>query len=400
MIKRRDLLLTTAAATVVAASPVRAQGKPPIKVAHTGPMSGIIATIGKLQSIAVDIAVADVNAKGGVNGSPIQIIRYDDELKPDEGVLRIRDAMAAGAACIIGPLSGTQWETAAPLLNQLKFPGFNVNANKPGINKRPWAFRIQVTDDLALPPALSELLEKYPHIKKVAVLGDVREASGKAAIDIWKDLAKKAGLTVTDTVTFTSGQPDFSPIAIKLKELKPDGILLSMLLPDAIRLAREMQIQNIGVPVMGNSLIFPGTLPQTLSKTIGENAKLWHTSAFATNEWSTGDQTIYKSFVERYDAEVLKDPAMAQFTPPNVANTSLGYDVVQLIAELMRRAGIDGTTPTGQAREKLMQQMVAIKEFRCIHQYKVLPSGDVDVPSHAAYIDPQRREWAFLTKKV
>lgn len=399
MIKRRDLLLTTAAATLVTARPLRAQGKPPIKVAHTGPMSGILATTGKLQSIAVDIGVADANAKG-VNGSQIQIVRYDDQLKPDQGVLRVRDAMAAGAVCIIGPISGTQWETTAPLLNQLKFPGFNINANKPGINKRPWAFRLQVPDDHQSPEALAEFLKKYPRIKTVAVMGDIREASGKAAIDIWTELGKKSGLKVLDTVSFTSGQSDFSPIAIKLKELNPDGVLLSMLGPDALRLGREMQIQGLHIPIMGNSLIFPGTLPQTLSKTIGDDAKYWHTTAFSTNEWSSGDPAIYKSFVQRYDAEVLKDPAMAQFTPPNVANSSLGYDVVQLIAELLRRGGVDGTTPITEARERLMKQMMAIKEFRSIHAFKVLDSGDVYVPSHAVYIDPQRREWEFVDQKA
>lgn len=401
MIKRRDVLLTTAAAALLApAGLARAQGKPPIKVAHTGPMSGILASVGKLQSIAVDIGVADVNAKGGVNGSHIQILRYDDQLKPDQGVLRVRDAMAAGAVCIIGPISGTQWETTAPLLNQLKFPGFNINANKPGINKRPWAFRLQVPDDYQTSEAMAEFLKKYPTLKNVAVMGDVREASGKAAIGIWQELAKKSGLKVLDIVTFTSGQSDFSPIAIKLKELKPDGVLLSMLSPDAVRLAREMQIQGVRVPVMGNSLIFPGTLPQTLSKTVGNDAKFWHTSAFSTNEWSTGDQTIYKSFVQRYDAEVLKNPGMAQFTPPNVANSSLGYDVVQLIAELLRRGGVDGATPLAEARERLMKQMVAVKEFRGIHQFKVLDSGDVYVPSHAVHIDPQRREWVLLDQKA
>ncbi len=396
MINRRDLLLTTATAAVVATSPAWAQGKPPIKVAHTGPMSGILASVGKLQSIAVDIGVADVNTKGGVNGSKIEILRYDDQLKPDEGVLRIRDAMNAGAVCIIGPISGTQWETSAPLLNQLKFPGFNINANKPGINKRPWAFRMQVPDDYQASEAFAEFLKKYTNIKNVVVMGDIREASGKAAVDIWQELAKKSGLKVSDVITFTSGQSDFSPIAIKLKEDKPDGILLSMLAPDAVRLAREMQIQGVRVPVMGNSLIFPGTLPQTLSKTVGDDAKFWHTSAFSTNETSTGDAAIYKSFVQRYDAEVLKDPAMSQFTPPNVANSSLGYDVVQLIAELLRRAGVDGATPIGQAREKLMQQMIAIKEFTSIHNFKVLDTGDVYVPSHAVHIDPQKREWALL----
>lgn len=395
----RRIFLASSVALLIAALSAGgafAQGKPPIKIAHTGPMSGILASVGKLQSIAVDLGVADVNAKGGVNGSKLEIVRYDDQLKPDEGVLRIRDAMAANAICIIGPISGTQWQTAAPLLNQLKFPGFNINANKPGINKRPWALRLAVPDDTQAPEGLADFLKHYPQIKKVVVMGDVREASGRAAIDIWAQLAKKAGLTVTDRLTFTSGQADFAPIAIKLKELKPDAILISMLAPDAVRLAHEMEIQGVRVPILANSLIYPGTLPQTLSKTIGKDARLWHVTGIATNEWSTGDATLYKSFVKRWSDAVLKVPGMAQFTPPNVANSSLGYDVVLLIADLMRRQGIDGNTPVPEARQKLMEAMSKVKEFKGLHTYKIRDTGDGYIPAHAMYIDPKRGEWALL----
>lgn len=372
-----------------------AQDKPPIKIAHTGPLSGILAATGKLQAIAIDLGVADVNAAGGVNGSKIVILRYDDGLKPDEGVLRIRDAMAADAVCIIGPISGTQWETAAPLLNHLKFPGFNLNASKAGINKRPWALRMAVPDDTGLPEGFAEFAKKYPTMKKIVVMGDVREASGRAAVDAWTVIAKNGGLTVLDQVTFTSGQSDFSPIAIKLKELNPDGILASVLYPDAVRLAHEMQVQGIRVPLLANGLMWPGTLPQTLSKTIGADASFWHTTGYATNEWSNGNAELYKKFVERYSAEVMKDPGMSQFPPVNVANSSLGYDVVFLIADIMRRKGIDGNTPVAEARQKMMEGMMETKEFKGTSDYKIRDTGDGYVPTHALEIDPKRSEWAL-----
>ena len=394
--KTKKLWLGAATAAVLAMmmpAGAQAQTKPPIKIAHTGPMSGILATTGKLQSLAVDLGVADVNAKGGINGSKLEVVRYDDGLKPDEGVLRVRDAMAANAICIIGPISGTQWETVAPLLNQLKFPGFNINANKPGINKQPWAFRLAVPDDTGAPEGLAEFIKLHPKMKNIVVMGDVREASGKAAVGIWQELAKKNGLKVVDVVNFTSGQSDFSPIAIKVKEDKPDGILLSMLAPDAVRLARELQVQGVKVPILGNSLIWPGTLPQTLSETVGQDAALWYTTGYSTNDWSTGNAEMYKSFVKRWSAEVLEVPGMAKFTPPNVANSALGYDVVLLIAQIMKDEGIDGNTPVAEARQKMMEGMMKVKQFTAINAYKIRDTGDGYVPNHALHIDPTRKEW-------
>ena len=373
-----------------------AQEKPPIKLAHTAPLSGILALTGQQQSAAVDLAVDDINAKGGINGSKIQLVHYDDQLKPDQAVLRVREAMQAGDVGIIGPMSGTQWETVSPIANQMKFPAVNVNANKPGINVRPWTLRTQVPDDTGMPEAMDDFLKHYPKVKKVVVMGDVREASGKAAVDLWQELAKSKGLQVLDAVTFTSGTTDFSPAAIKVKELAPDAILISALTPDAIRLAREFSTQGVQVPIIGNSLLWPGIIPQVLSKTIGKDAALWHVTGFSTNEESNGDPVLYKSFVERFSAIMMKDPAMAQYPPPNVANATLAYDGVLIVADILRRKGVDGNTPVDKARELLKDGMVELKEFKGLNYETFNAKGDGYIPMKALHIDPDKSEWAFL----
>lgn len=397
MNRRRFATACLALLPLAFAAPARAQEKPPIKIAHTAPLSGPLALVGKLQAIAVDIGVADVNAAGGVNGSKIEILRFDDQLRPDQAVLRIREALGQNAVGIIGPVSGTQWETVNPVVNQLKMPAININANKPGITQRPYALRITNPDDTGMPEALDDFLSVYKGAKRIVVMGDVREASGKAAIDNWAELAKKKGLEIVDTLTFTSGQTDFSPLAIKLKEAKPDAVLISILSTDAVKLAREMQVQGVKAPLLGNSLIWPGTLPQTLSKTVGEDAALWHVTGYSMNDASTGDPDLYRRFVERYAAEALKDSAVAQFTPPNVANASLGYDVVAIMADILRRKGVDGATPIAQAREKLKEGMVELKEFRGVNAFKFRDTGDAYIRSRALRIDPAKGAWVFLT---
>jgi branched-chain amino acid transport system substrate-binding protein len=383
-------------ALALATSVVSAQEKPPIKLAHTAPLSGIIAQTGQLQAMAVDLSVADVNAAGGINGSKLEIVRYDDQLKPDQAVLRIREAIGAGAVGIIGPVSGTQWETAAPLVNQLKFPAININASKPGITVRPWALRIANNDGTGMPEVLADFVKHYPNVKKVVVMGDVREASGKAAVALWADLAKARGIEVLDTIAYTTGTTDFSPTALKVKELKPDAILLSTVAPDALRLGRELQAQGVHVPVLANSLIWPGTLPQALTKTIGKDAALWHTAADSTNDFSTGDQVLYKKFVQRYTDLVMKDSAMAQFPPPNVANATQAYDVVSIVADILRKKGVDGNTPPEKAREALKDGFMELKSFVGLNKYEIRDNGDAYLPTRAVHVDPARSMWVFL----
>ena len=394
--KRRLMMAAAVAALLAGAGAAGAQQKPPIKLAHTAPLSGILAQVGQLQAMAVDIGAEHVNAAGGVNGSRIEIMHLDDQLKPDQAVLRIREAIAAGAVGIIGPASGTQWEMASPLVNQLKFPAININANKPNITVRPWSLRLANTDDTGMPEALDDFLKHYPAVKKVVVLGDVREASGKAAVELWTELAKSKNIEVVGAVTYTTGTTDFSPMAIKVKELAPDAILNSSVAPDALRIGRELQVQGVKIPILGNSLLWPGTLPQSLSKTVGADAGFWHTTGYSTNLESTGDPASYATFVKEYSERALQDPTMAQFKPPNVANASLGYDAVAIVAKILNDKKVDGATPVAAQREALMQGMVALKDYVGMNHYKIRDNGDAYIPTKAVRIDPDRAMWVYM----
>ncbi len=390
--------LAVSAISLAIAGAAFAQAKPPIKLVHTAPLTGQLGSVGKLQAIAIDIAVEDINKSGGINGSMIEIVRYDDQLRPDQGVLRIREAQQAGALAVLGPMSSTQWETAAATINQLKMPSINMNSNKPGLLARPYGTRLNTPDDVSLPAGFTEFLKLFPNAKRVAVMADVREAAGKAAAEEWTKLAKAKGLEVVGSLEFTSGQTDFSPVAIKLKELKPDIVLAAILSGDAGKLARDLQIQAVTSPILCNNLIYPGVFPQIVSKSVGDHAKQWFTVGAASNDYSTGDPVRYKAFVERYIQAVSKDSTLNQFQPPNLANTSLGYDAVLLVAEAAKKQGIDGNTPILAARDKLRDGINGYKTFKGVNQLAFTATGDGVSPIGVLQIDPAAATWKFVKK--
>src|SRR3954467_8425542 len=57
-----------------------------IKIGVSGPFSGGSAPMGVSMRDGVKLAVAEVNAKGGVLGRPLQLIERDDEAKNERGV--------------------------------------------------------------------------------------------------------------------------------------------------------------------------------------------------------------------------------------------------------------------------------------------------------------------------
>ena len=162
------------AAMLMAALPpaALAQSKPPIKLGNISSLTGPLGLYGKTQEVVVRIAVEDINAKGGVNGSLLQVDTVDAQLDPGQAVLLFRKFANEGYFGVVGPITGTQWETVSPLANQIGLPAIAPNASKPGITKRPWTIRLVPADDTLIPEGFDAFRKLYPNIKRVAIVAD------------------------------------------------------------------------------------------------------------------------------------------------------------------------------------------------------------------------------------
>ena len=75
--------------------------------------SGIYATMNKTTEVAVDIAVAEINASGGTNGKKLRVVKFDTASDPKQAVAAVRkfsrDDKALG---VIGPFSSSEARVA------------------------------------------------------------------------------------------------------------------------------------------------------------------------------------------------------------------------------------------------------------------------------------------------
>ena len=82
MIKTCHLLMVAAASlTLSVAAPAAAQE---IVVGLSMIKSGVLKTVGEATETAVDIAVAEINAKGGIGGKPLKLIKFDTGSDPKQ----------------------------------------------------------------------------------------------------------------------------------------------------------------------------------------------------------------------------------------------------------------------------------------------------------------------------
>ncbi|NYT67771.1 ABC transporter substrate-binding protein [Pusillimonas noertemannii] len=379
------------AAAVTLPGAATAQAKPPVKLGYITATTGPLGAYGKAQSLMVKLAVEDVNAAGGVNGSLIEVEEADAQMDPGQAVLLFRKFAGEDILGVVGPMTGTQWETVSSLANRLGLPAITATASKPGITVRPWTIRLQPPDDLFIADGFKDFHRIYPDIRRVVIVADVREASGKAGAEAYEQLAKEAGIEVVEIVEFSTRATDLSPVAIKVKGLNPDAILVSALGPNALMLAKEFKVQKVDVPVLGNSLIWPGPFVYT----VGDNGKNWHTIGFTTMDSSTGDNALNASVVKRFLEQA--DSTMGQ--PANSANWSMSYDAVLLYADIMRRNHIDGNTPAKEAREIIKDAFMKLDTFSGIQTYTFRDTGDAHIPGRVLIVDTDKHVWKFASDK-
>src|SRR5882672_7460159 len=105
---RRVFLTTTAAGAATFAFPavLRAQSKDPIRIGFPAPLTGPFSAIAADMKQGAELAVDELNAKGGILGRKVEVLIRDDQLKPQVGAQRTQELIEKeGCQFIVGGLA-------------------------------------------------------------------------------------------------------------------------------------------------------------------------------------------------------------------------------------------------------------------------------------------------------
>ena len=128
------LHLVTAAAAALAVSAATPAAAQEIVIGLNTVMSGVLKTVGETTVTAVDIAVDEINAKGGIGGKKIKLVKFDTGSDPKQAATGTQKfAQDDKALAIIGPFSSGEAAVAFP---GRRAPGHCRNPER-GIDARP-----------------------------------------------------------------------------------------------------------------------------------------------------------------------------------------------------------------------------------------------------------------------
>src|SRR5690242_12728271 len=261
--KRLGRLLTSlaAAATILALLPVhhadaaKLAGRN-VKIGCLVPLTGKGAEWGQGAKPSIDLAVEEINAKGGIGGLPIEMICYDDQTLESEALQQMsrlvdRDKVLA----VVGPCFSGPFETIAPQLDErFKTPIDSYCSAKPGLSAMSkWAFRNTLTSDKQLKPVVKAWLNEYK-IKKVVIIYDAEDAVSKGeGAAVLPKLLKDHNVEILASLTYRTKDTDYSAQVTQAKALGAQGIALGACYQNAAAIAKEMQKQDLKVPIIGGA---------------------------------------------------------------------------------------------------------------------------------------------------
>ncbi len=227
------------------------EGPSPIKLGLVGGMTGRHSDLGISGRSGVILAVEEINARGGINGRPVELITRDDRQDPETAVRVVGELVDLGVSAIIGPFTSAMSMATVSLVNEKRMVMVSPTTSSnllTGIDD--YFFRVMSPSRTAI-DRLAEYVHAHRGIGRVAVVYDLSNAAfSKAWFDYIAGWFRERGAGEVIPVPFTSGpEVRFSDLALRIAEEKAEGVVLSTASLDAAMLCQQMRKKGVNAPV-------------------------------------------------------------------------------------------------------------------------------------------------------
>lgn len=318
-----------------------------ILLGEVQPMSGPASLIGKAGAAGSKLAIAEINAKGGINGRKLRAIYEDDGYVPARSVAAVKKLIDSEKVFALTGTTGSSHMVAMlPTIEEAKIPTIVHMAPNPAVvnPRRPTVFMIGPDYDLAGYVPISYMIEKMG--QKSGKFGILYQDDdfGKALLAGYQKAVKQYGVSSVAEIPFKRGAKDFSAEVLSLKEKGVTAVYLGTLTTESAAVMAEFRRLEMK-PIIGT--LWAGQLPAAV--------KIAAPSGF--------EYLIPDYYASNYDPAGIKLMAVAKqyLNADDYANfnryTVSGYVGTQVLAEGIRRCGAQVT------RICVVEQLNKLKDF-------------------------------------
>lgn len=312
-----------------------------IKVGEFASLTGKEATFGQMSHHGTELAINELNAKGGVLGKKFELITEDNQSKAGESkTIATKLISRDNVIAILGEVASGRSLEVAPICQQNKIPQISPSSTNPKVTEMgDYIFRVCFID-----PFQGTVMAKFAKdtlkAKNVALLTDVASAYSVGLATFFKETFVKNGGMIVMEQKYSGGDKDFKAQLTAIKGVTPEAIFIPGYYTDVGLIARQARDLGITVPLFGGD-------GWESSKLIEIGGPAIEGAYFSTHFSPEEQDPVKQEFVAKFKKTYNEAPdAMA----------ALGYESAMLLADAIKRAGsTDGA--------KVRDALAATKDF-------------------------------------
>ncbi|PLX41356.1 MAG: branched chain amino acid ABC transporter substrate-binding protein [Deltaproteobacteria bacterium] len=273
-----------------------------IKLGVAGPHSGDLASYGIPTVRAAELAVADINAAGGVLGKQVELLVEDDVCKPEIATNTASKLVSDGAVVVLGHICSGATKAALGIYNDAKIIVMSPSATNPALTQSgdyPNFYRTIASDDLQAKLG-AEFAVNTLGAKKIAVIHDKGDY-GKGYAEFAKAFLEK--MDNAEVVLFegvTPGAVDYSAIVQKIKHSGADAVIYGGYHPEASKIVTQMKKKKMDTYFVSDD----GVKDETFIKVAGEFAE----GVYASGPMDVSNLPLFQKALKEHKDKFGEDP--------------------------------------------------------------------------------------------
>jgi branched-chain amino acid transport system substrate-binding protein len=257
-VSRRLVLQAGAAASALGAPGLLLAQARPIKIGLVHPVSGGLAYSGGQGRLGCQLAIDEINAAGGIKsmgGARLEAALGDSQSRPEVGVSEVERLHQEGVSAYVGCFSSAIALPATQAAAKYNTPfmidvGVSDNIVNRGLKN---VFRLapgfgKCVDDAI--EGLGQVNKAAGGIAKKAVLVHEESEFGTGTARLLAGKLPGIGIEVAEVIKHANPTRDFSNVALRIRSLRPDLVIMSNYQNEYVLLARTLHQQKVDLAAM------------------------------------------------------------------------------------------------------------------------------------------------------
>jgi len=228
-------LLLVSALLLTGASPAMA-----VKVGIVLPLTGAEAKFGEIEKRSFEMALEEINEKGGIKGGKLELVVEDDTGRPEVGRSVVEKLITKDKVVMVGGgYSSSVTYAVAGVCQQNRIPFLVNTGSADNITTSGWDYIFRLNPPVSeYAGAIESLLADVVKPQTVAILHE-NSLFGTSGAKSFETTCKKLGYRVLLKEGYEAGGIDFKPVLIRVKQLNPDVVYMISYIMDASLLMKQ-----------------------------------------------------------------------------------------------------------------------------------------------------------------